>query len=29
MARYLGANWVQNAPKLHPVSLILFAKNIP
>jgi hypothetical protein len=29
LGRFLGANWVQNAPKLHPISLISLQQIIP
>ena len=29
LGRFLGANWVQNAPKLHPISLISRRQIIP
>jgi hypothetical protein len=29
VSQILGANWVQNAPKLHPISLISLRQIIP
>src|ERR1700749_1459521 len=29
LVSFLGANWVQNAPKLHPISLISVRQIIP